>query len=314
LYNAKLNKSEEVPLADHVVKLVSYLENEVEEDYNAFNKKPGRENGRKLAEDLLTQIIVFNKRRGGEASRFKVDTYLDVKKKCEDLKLIAELYCSLDEDEKMMANSHLLIRTIGKCGTHVPIILTRKMKSAVDVLVADRKKLDFRTQIHTSLEFQGATRNLKAWTILNAICKKLNLPGIASTSLRKYLATTAQSLDLCSQQIGWMSHHLGHSIDVHNKYYQKHDRVIELGKITKLLHASQEGSLHKNRGKTIETMEVAEWDLHDYPIDRIDSDGSNENAGSAQSALSSADEEPQGPSGRTGTKSRKKNSSSKKKL
>jgi hypothetical protein len=27
LYNAKLNKSEDVPLTDHVVKLVSYLEN-----------------------------------------------------------------------------------------------------------------------------------------------------------------------------------------------------------------------------------------------------------------------------------------------
>jgi hypothetical protein len=81
-----------------------------------------------------------------------------------------------------------------------------------------------------------------------------------------------------------------HSIDVHTKYYKKHDRVIELGKITKLLHAPQEGSLHKNRGKTIETMEVAEWDLQDYPIDRIESDCSNENALSAQSALSSEDE------------------------
>jgi Holliday junction resolvase len=37
-------------------------------------KKPGRENGRKLSEATLTQIIVFNKRRGGEA-------YLEVKKK-----------------------------------------------------------------------------------------------------------------------------------------------------------------------------------------------------------------------------------------
>jgi hypothetical protein len=110
LYNNKLNKNEEVPLTDHVVKLKEYLDDEVEEDFHAFNKKPGRENGRKLAENLLTQIMVFNKRRGGEAARLKVDTYLDVKKKCEDLKLNHELFCSLDEDEKLMANSHLLIR------------------------------------------------------------------------------------------------------------------------------------------------------------------------------------------------------------
>jgi hypothetical protein len=178
-------------------------------------------------------------------------------------------------------------------------------------LVADRKIVGFLDSNPYVFGIPGRDTHLKAWTILNAICKKLNLPGITSTSLRKYLATTAQSLDLTNQQIGWVSHHMGHSIDVHTKYYRKQDRVIELGKITKLLHASQEGSLHKNRGKTIETMEVAEWDLHDYPIDRIDSDGSNENAGSAsaQSALSSAEEEPQGPRGRTGTKSRKKKSS-----
>jgi hypothetical protein len=175
LYNAKLNKREEVPLTDHVVKLKAYLENEVEDDYNAFNKKPGRETGRKLAEDLLTQIIVFNKRRGGEASRLKVDTYLDVKKKCKDLKLNAELYCSLDADEKLMANSHLLIRTIGKCGTHVPIILTRKMKSAVDVLVAvaDRKKIGFSDSNPYVFGIPGCDTHLKAWSILNAICKRV---------------------------------------------------------------------------------------------------------------------------------------------
>jgi hypothetical protein len=218
------------------------------------------------------------------------------------------LYCSQDEDEKMMANSHLLIRTIGKCGTHVPIILTRKMKSAVDALVANWKIVGFSDSNPYVFGIPGCDTHLKAWTILNAICRKLKLPGITSSTLQKYLATTAQSLDLTNQQIGWMSRHLGHSIDVHTKYYRKHDRVIELGKITKLLHASQEGSLHKNRGKTIETMEVVEWDLQDYPIDRIELDGSNKNALSAQT--SSADEEPQGPRGRTGTKSRKKKSSS----
>jgi hypothetical protein len=184
------------------------------------------------------------------------------------------------------------------------------MKSAIDALVADRKIVGFLDSNPYVFGIPGRDTHLKAWTILNAICQKLKLPGITSTSLRKYLATTAQSLDLTNQQIGWVSHHMGHSIDVHTKYYRKQDRVIELGKITKLLHASQEGSLHKNRGKTIETMEVAEWDLQDYPIDRIGSDGSNKNALSAQSALSSEDEEPQGPQGRTGTKSRKKKSSS----
>jgi hypothetical protein len=85
---------------------VLYFATEVEEDLVAFKKKPGREKERKLAESLLTQIIVFNKRRGGEASRLKVDTYLDVKKKCEESEFNEELYCSLDEDDKNPANSN----------------------------------------------------------------------------------------------------------------------------------------------------------------------------------------------------------------
>jgi hypothetical protein len=254
------------------------------------------------AKATLTQIIVFTKRRGGEASRLKVDTHLEVKKKSEESEFNEELFSSLTEEEKVLAKCHLLVRTIGKCGTHVPIILTRKMKTAIDALLADREILGFSDSNPFIFGIPGCDTHLKAWTILNAFCQKFQIPGITSTSLRKYLATTAQALDLGGQQIGWISHHMGHSIDVHNKYYRKNDAVIEVGKITKLLHALQEGTLHQNRGKTIETMEVHDWDLQDYPAKDIASDGSNVNALSALSSCSE-DEEPQG---RTGTKSKKK--------
>jgi hypothetical protein len=210
-----LNKSDAVPQTVDVVKLAVSLAIEVEKNLKAFLKKPGRENGRKLSEATLTQIIVFNKRRGGEASRLKVDTYLEVKKKSQELEFNEELFSSLTEEEKVLAKSHLLVRTIGKCGTHVPIILTRKMKTAVDALVADREILGFSDSNPFIFGIPGRDTHLKAWTILNAFCQKFQTAGITSTSLRKYLATTAQALDLGEQQIGWIAHHMGHSKEVH---------------------------------------------------------------------------------------------------
>jgi hypothetical protein len=102
------------------------------------------------------------------------------------------------------------------------------MKTAIDALVADRKILGFSDSNPFVFGIPGCDTHLKAWTILNAFCQKFQLPGITYMSLRKYLATTAQSFDLTNQQIGWVSHHIGHSVDVHRKYYRKNDMVIEV--------------------------------------------------------------------------------------
>ncbi len=64
-------------------------------------------------------------------------------------------------------------------------------------------------------------------------------------------------LDLPDQEISWLARHLGHSEDVHCQYYRKHDRTIELGKVAKLLIASQTGTLHQYKGKTMSNMEVS---------------------------------------------------------
>jgi hypothetical protein len=76
----------------------------------------------------------------------------------------------------------------------------------------------------------GCDTHLKAWTILNAFCQKFQTAGITSTSLCKYLATTAQALDLGEQQIGWIAHHMGHSKEVHHKYYRKMMPLLRWGR------------------------------------------------------------------------------------
>ena len=81
------------------------------------------------------------------------------------------------------------------------------------------------------------------------------------------------------QEIGWLSKHLGHTVAVHRKHYRHHTGTIEVGKITKILHSSQQGTLHYQRGKNFDTMDVPytqETFAAEAEDRALQSDGSNE--------------------------------------
>ena len=256
LYNAKLNKPSDVPKTEDVVKMANSLSEEAEKRMTKWIKEPGLESGRKLAEAVLSQLIVFNKRRGGEASRMMVKNYRDSVKNFEETDFSGEIFCSLKPEEQFMARTHILIWVIGKCGTHVPVILTLQMKQKIDALLENRLK----TLIpHDNPYVFGVPRcqtHLKSWDVLRHFCQEFQTNRITSTGLRKYLATTAQVMDLSDQEIGWLSKHLGHTVAVHRRHYRQHTGTIEVGKITKILHSSQQGTLHTQRGKNFDTMDV----------------------------------------------------------
>ena len=73
LHDRKLNKTLKIPDKDSVTQLAEELEYVTDDHHAAFKKDPNADTGRKLAESLLCQIIVFNKRRGGEAARLEAD-------------------------------------------------------------------------------------------------------------------------------------------------------------------------------------------------------------------------------------------------
>ena len=64
------------------------------------------------------------------------------------------------------------------------------------------------------------------------------------------------------------------------KYYRKQESVIEKGKIAKMLIAAQMGQLHNQKGKSLETLDIPNYEEIQAPTDappvEIESDGSNE--------------------------------------
>ncbi|KAK6168073.1 hypothetical protein SNE40_008170 [Patella caerulea] len=67
---------------------------------------------------------------------------------------------------------------------------------------------------------KGAVR---AYDALENVLSELKLENaifIKSTLLRKYIATTTQVLNISENQLGWITNHLGHNINVHKDFYR----------------------------------------------------------------------------------------------
>ena len=192
LHDRRLNKTVEIPRTEDVIKLAADLALEAEKRAEDFIKAPGSRTGRLLSEVVLAQLVCFNKRRGGEASKIELKHYHDANEIWTNTDYNTELYSMLSEEEKLMARGHFLARTIGKAGKHVPIIFTLKMKIKVDLLIKHRQALGIPENNKYVFGKPGCDSNLITWDILRHFCGKYQVGRITSTSLRRYLATTAQ--------------------------------------------------------------------------------------------------------------------------
>ncbi len=260
MYDLKMNKIDELPVTNDVVKLANGLKEKINKLTHELEqcKKPDATVGRRLSEAVLARLILFNKRRGGEASKILLETYQEVS--TEGPQINEEVFQSLDPLEKKLAEQHLLMKTKGKRGWHVPILIPQDARSGLAALVRKRKELGINDSNVYLFPIPGRDTHLSSWTVLNKFAQDFDLQKprlVTSTKLWKYLATTAQILSLGEEGQDWLARHLGHDIRVHREFYRLHDNTIELAKVSKLLIAAEQGDLHKHKGKTLATMQVS---------------------------------------------------------
>ena len=72
----KFNKVDVLPLTKDLEKLRGHLEHAINVSAKALEHYPNPENWSALAQSTLTRLIMFNKRRGGEASKLLMTSYL----------------------------------------------------------------------------------------------------------------------------------------------------------------------------------------------------------------------------------------------
>ena len=180
---------------------------------------------------------MFNKRRGGEAAKVKLADYTERADYTQNETIVQ----SLSELERELVTSMTLIKTSGKRQRNVPVLITPANKRAIYVLIAARA--DVGVSGSSALFARAPKGNaLDSWYALKKACRDagVDTENITSTSLRKYLATVVQIMNLKENEMDQIASHLGHDITVHRKYYRLQNSTVELCKIARLLMRTEE--------------------------------------------------------------------------
>ena len=77
-------------------------------------------------------------------------------------------------------------------------------------------------------------------------CPGLHWPELTSNrSLRKYIASTTQLMNLTETELKLVADHLGHSLNVHADIYTLKSSLLEKTKVARLLLEVEQGSLKR---------------------------------------------------------------------
>ena len=109
-----------LPVAQDLLKLRLYLDKKLARDFEALETNPNKDNWKALTESTLVRIVLFNKRRGGEAQRMKESHFSNrpdwVSVHNEDI------LKSLSKTERVLCKKMELVKIPGK-RKPVPVIL-----------------------------------------------------------------------------------------------------------------------------------------------------------------------------------------------
>lgn len=251
LHRAKFNRPQILPLVEDVVLLHKYLNDRTKEvqssDLSVEQKY------RDMAAICLTRVILFNRKRSGEAQRIKLENYESV---IESQAVDEEILKSITPFEKELCQTHKRIEIMGKRGSRVPVILTKKMMSEIQYLLQLRKKINVpNNYLFGKPESQFPLRGNDCLRRLAYQSGAKNPDRIKSTNLRKQMATLSQVLGLTEGNLDVLAKFMGHDIRVHREFYRLPESSFQLAKVSKILHAINEGRIAEFRGKNLDEIE-----------------------------------------------------------
>ncbi|KAL1448358.1 hypothetical protein WDU94_008894 [Cyamophila willieti] len=278
LETQKWNKKITLPLASDVSKLVEYLEKTERDLHEKLETADDSTNIKKiweeLAETTLCHLVVFNRKRSGEISRMPP-------LECQFLECTSNVDYDTQNETLTDVDSKLnsLLKRIvirGKKGRGVAVLLTPQLLKCCKALMKHRPPTKSKTYFFAS----NSKTYLRGSDCLRVITKKLNLPNITSTTLRKHIATVVGVMSLKNQDLEDLAQFLGHRLDVHKEFYRISNDITQRVKIGKLLFCLSKGKQYINnfKNKTLDEIEITDDMLKEIGNEEIgDTDTDEEN-------------------------------------
>ncbi|XP_028414257.1 uncharacterized protein LOC114537315 [Dendronephthya gigantea] len=267
----KNNKPDVLPLTSDLLKLRDYLLRAISEKTESLKQDANKENFRALSEVCLARLIMFNKRRGGETARMKLAAYSNRFNWKDNHN--QEVLQSLSTSEKQLCDKFDMVEIVGKRNRKVPVILTPDVISAMDLLTDPtyRKKgcVPEENDYVFPMNNASSRHSLRGNDVLRHVCKNAQLNAdsqVTSTSMRKYVATVSQLVDMNENEMGWLADHMGHDLHVHKEYYRLPQSTLEIAVVGNLLLAIDEGRAHKFKGKNLRDINIEDFGNDDDEV------------------------------------------------
>ncbi|KAL7881118.1 hypothetical protein SRHO_G00033720 [Serrasalmus rhombeus] len=254
LETAKWNKDEMIPLTEDIMKLQKHLKALEKDAVLGLSVAPSVSDWKKLCQSLLTQIILFNRRREGEASKLLLATYQTQNR----APAHPEVYESLSKLEKSLVNNFTRLEIRGKRERKVPLLLTHDMEASIDILISNRTAVGICSENPFVFARISGTSHMRGSDCLRQFsleCQAKHPECLRSTRLRKHIATLCQMMNLKNSEMDQVAKFMGHDIRVHREYYRLSENTIQLAKMSKLLIAIEKGN-HTYLGRSLEELEL----------------------------------------------------------
>jgi hypothetical protein len=238
LYVGKWNKPTMLPLAEDVKKLNSYLNSEQKRNLEILRTGFSHPAWDQLGKITLAHLIRFKRRRVGEVQRLLLETVTEKRQ----LDKNSDIYDSLSDVEKTIAQGFYHVEIRGKRGRKVPLLMTENCVQVMEILSKYRK--DAGVVENNPFVFARGYSHLRGSDVLRFVakeCKASKPENLTSTRLRKQVATVSQLLNLRDNELDQLANFMGHDARIHREYYRLPDNAIHLAKISKLLLAVDDG-------------------------------------------------------------------------
>ena len=257
LHKCKFNKPTVLPLAEDVKALHDYLSAKAEVCMNSLSLEPSVSCWNELCQITLAQVVVFNRRRGGEAQRMLVSEYSESSDRMENAN--ADVTECLSRVEMALCEEFHIVHVEGKRGRKVPVLLTRAAQSQITCLLELRPVIS----VLSSNKFVFARRNsvepIRSSDCLRKFsreCGAKNANTLTSTKLRKHIATMSQMLSLREHELDLLATFMGHDIRTHREFYRLPEETLQVAKVSKLLLAMENGQVASLQGRNFDDVDV----------------------------------------------------------
>jgi len=259
LRQSKFNKPTVLPLAKDVKQLQLYLKTSAKQHLDGLmDNVDVTKNWTELCRTTLTQVVLLNRRRGGEAERMLVASFLQAQQN-RNTNFHDDIQESLSTVELALCKMLMLVEIEGKRGRKVPVLLTQELQSQMNALIQKRSAagvVDGNVFVFARPGCETPQRSSDCLRKYSQLCGALSPASLTSTRLRKNIATMSQVLALRKNELDLLAGFLGHDGQIHREYYRLPQQTLQIAKLSKLLLAMDKGEISSLVGKSLDDINV----------------------------------------------------------